>query len=92
MKVSEFKHPFFIRNIQFNIKKLQELYHKDQDMNQIDETLFLKNLSSLQENLRFTAFGANRKVKQFHSNNMFQCKRTLNYDMEVKNCDKTVKK
>lgn len=51
------------------------------EMNQIDETLFLKNLISNQENIRFTAFGANRKVAKFHSNNMIQCKKALNYDL-----------
>lgn len=54
------------------------------DINQIDETLLLSNLMSNQENIRFTAFGAKRKIAKLHSNNIIQCRRTLNYDAEIK--------
>lgn len=54
------------------------------DINQIDETLLLSNLMSNQENIRFTAFGAKRKIAQLNSNNIIQCRRTLNYEDEIK--------
>jgi hypothetical protein len=68
-----------------NIKKLQEFYHKNIDIHQMDETLFLANLMSNQENIRFTAFGAKRKVAKQNSNNLIQCRRALNYETEIKN-------
>ena len=69
------------------------MYHKGIDTTQIeiDETLFLKNLASNQSSIRFTAFGANRKIKHYHSNNMFQCRRALNYETEIKNSELILK-
>lgn len=68
-----------------NIKKVQQVYHRNMEMSHIDETLFLKNLISNQQNVRFTAFGAKRKIAKYHSNNVVQCRRALNYEAEMKN-------
>lgn len=77
-------HPFSPKSIFFNVKKLQEIYHRSMEMHHIDETLLLSNLMSNQENIRFTAFGAKRKIAKLYGNNIIQCKRTLNYDAEIK--------
>jgi len=54
-------------------------------MNYIDETLFLKNSVTNQSNIRFTAFGAKRKIGKYHNHNsMLHCKRVLNYDSDIK--------